>query len=211
MPAPADVAAAATPDLWPAFAGAFQPRASTGTWSQVLPEHAANTDSTSLRMQIVQALRHAISIGMLRPGEQLSEVKLCRDMRVSRPSIREALRYLESEKLISIQRNRRPAVSRLNRSQAATIYRLLGILTGDAMFVLAASIRRGDLLLLRACHAQLHLASASSEPQGRVVSIGGFYHLILRCCENAIHAEMIQTLLARVGICAPGRLASRQG
>lgn len=160
---------------------------------------AALAPTTSVRSRIVWALRAAISSGILPPGEKLSDAQLCQEFSASRTSVREALRYLESERLISILRNGRPMVSRLSGIQAATIYRLLGVLTGDAMFALAITIKYRDLQLLRACHAEIRQASGATDVEACIVHIDEFYNLILRCCDNAIHTDMIQNLLARIG------------
>ena len=61
----------------------------------------------------VERLRNAIMVGDLRPGQKLIEANLCEAMAVSRPSLREALRVLESDGLIELFPNRGPSVARL--------------------------------------------------------------------------------------------------
>jgi DNA-binding FadR family transcriptional regulator len=55
--------------------------------------------------RIAAELRHAIAIGNLRPGDRLqSERLLQKRFEISRPTLREALRLLESESLIEVAR-----------------------------------------------------------------------------------------------------------
>ncbi len=56
--------------------------------------------------QAVGRLRKMIMLGELRPGQKLVEADLCRDLAVSRASIREALRIMEKERLIELIPNR---------------------------------------------------------------------------------------------------------
>ena len=61
-----------------------------------------------IRSQVVEMLRAAITGGQFTPGQRLVEKDLCDSMGVSRPSVREALRQVESEGLIVTIPNRGP-------------------------------------------------------------------------------------------------------
>ena len=58
-----------------------------------------------LRQQVVRLVREDILEGGLVPGQRLIESALCETYGVSRTVIREALRQLESEHLISVVPN----------------------------------------------------------------------------------------------------------
>ena len=72
--------------------------------------------------QAVENMRMAIVEGMFKPGERLVETDLCERLRISRPSLREALRTLEAERLIVIAPNRGPSVAVLLGNRAADLY-----------------------------------------------------------------------------------------
>jgi GntR family transcriptional regulator len=56
---------------------------------------------TSLSLQVQQYIHHLIETGSYKPGQQLpSEADLASQLSVSRPTLREALRYLEQEGVI---------------------------------------------------------------------------------------------------------------
>lgn len=57
-------------------------------------------DEQSRRHQVLRALREAIAVGELRPGDRLVEADVARQMGVSRAPVREALRQLEQEGLV---------------------------------------------------------------------------------------------------------------
>ena len=66
-----------------------------------------------LRREIESRLRAAITQGRFHSGERLIERELCEMLGVSRPSLREALRHLEAEELVTLRPNRGPAVAEI--------------------------------------------------------------------------------------------------
>src|SRR5262245_62895943 len=104
--------------------------------------------------QAVLKLRAAILNGVFKPGERLLEQNLCEWMGVSRTSVREALRRLEAEKLITIVPNRGPSVSEIGWVEAQQIYDVRAVLEAEAAALFA---RRATAPQLRA------LASAMAE------------------------------------------------
>src|SRR6516164_9415043 len=79
-------------------------------------------EGQSLRSMTVASLRKAILSLHLKPGEKLTERELCELTGVSRPLMREALRDLEAQGLISNVPHRGPAVAMLPRNDARDIY-----------------------------------------------------------------------------------------
>jgi len=68
------------------------------------------------------SLRKAILSFHFKPGEKLTERELCELTGVSRPLMREALRDLEAQGLISNVPHRGPAAAMLTRDDARDIY-----------------------------------------------------------------------------------------
>lgn len=93
--------------------GAGQPK--TGLLKSVSRKRQAEMTAlekgpTPVRAQLAQRLRTFITDGTFKPGDRMTERELCERLRVSRPSVREALRQLEAEGLIDILPNRGPVV-----------------------------------------------------------------------------------------------------
>ena len=63
-----------------------------------------------LRNVVVARLRAAIISGSLKPGDRLIEARLAKALKISRPSLREAMRQIEAEGLIEIIPNVGPVV-----------------------------------------------------------------------------------------------------
>jgi DNA-binding GntR family transcriptional regulator len=69
--------------------------------SQVSTEPLSNLDRSTLRERALEALRSAIISGRYRPGDHLGEVELASHLGVSRGTVREALRHLQQEGLVT--------------------------------------------------------------------------------------------------------------
>ena len=64
-------------------------------------EPLVNLDRSTLRERALEALRSAITSGQYRPGDHLGEVELATNLGISRGTVREALRHLQQEGLVT--------------------------------------------------------------------------------------------------------------
>lgn len=78
--------------------------------------------SKSLHEQTYEALRESILSGELAPGDRLVETQLAELLQVSRTPIREAIRQLQQEALISADENGWLRVATLSVSEAIDLY-----------------------------------------------------------------------------------------
>ncbi|MDB5605005.1 MAG: GntR family transcriptional regulator [Bradyrhizobium sp.] len=152
----------------------------------------------TVQQQIVEKLREAIVEGMFKPGDRLVEASLCEMLGVSRPSIREALRSLEAERLVCIIPNRGPQIPVLTRDHAAEIYNVRALLEGEAAFIAAKRATPDDLKMMRASLAAFGKAVRANDMQTEVSATSEFYSHILRICGNRIIEQTLNGLLARV-------------
>src|SRR4030043_2088390 len=99
----------------------------------------------SLREKIYQAVRDDITYGRLSSGERLVESMLVERFRASRSPIREALRQLVSEGLITFERNKGITVSKLSTREVDEIYTLRWLLESYAARLTAGKATKKDL------------------------------------------------------------------
>ena len=64
-------------------------------------EPLVSLDRSTLRERALEALRSVILSGQYRPGDHLGEVELAGSLGVSRGTVREALRHLQQEGLVT--------------------------------------------------------------------------------------------------------------
>src|SRR6202044_153255 len=86
----------------------------------------------TLRHQVENVLRQAITSGRFAPGARLIERELCETLGVSRTSVREALRRLEAEKLVRSVPHKGPVVAIMSKQEATELYAIRGLLEGFA-------------------------------------------------------------------------------
>lgn len=76
----------------------------------------------SLSEQIAQHLGRQIILGQLKPGERIQELKITRELEVSRGSVREALLILQGRHLVEIYPRRGAVVSQLSEHHVESLY-----------------------------------------------------------------------------------------
>lgn len=164
----------------------------------------------TVQIQTVNKLREAILSGYFKPGQRLVEIELCELMQVSRTSIREALRRLEAEKLITIVPNRGPSVAEITWEQAKEIYHVRAILEGEAAALFAERATSEQKREMSRALTAFVQADEADDAIGRLTSTGRFYDVMLRGCGNSIICELLQGLVARINFLR-ARSMSRPG
>ena len=151
-----------------------------------------------VRSQVVEMLRAAITGGQFAPGQRLVEKDLCDSMGVSRPSVREALRQVESEGLIVTIPNRGPIVSQLSVRDVASIYEVRGALEALAAQLFSTNASDEQVKDLDAAVTQLEVAYKTSDVEKIVVAKRIFYDVLMEGCGNNILPTLFRTMNARV-------------
>lgn len=120
------------------------------------PSGAVFEKPTTLRTRVEEFLRAAIMDGRYKGGDRLREQELCEQLGISRPTLREALRTLEAERLISIEPHRGPTVVRITEKAARDLYALRALLEGYAAHEFARLASDAAVERLRASVRALH-------------------------------------------------------
>lgn len=156
------------------------------------------TVAAPVRSQVIEMLRTAITSGHFAPGQRLVEKDLCDMMGVSRPSVREALRQVESEGLIVTIPNRGPIVSQLSARDAASIYEVRGALEALAAQLFAATASDEQVDRLDTAVDNLDAAYKTGDIEKIVVAKRTFYEVLLEGSGNSILPAMLRTINARI-------------
>ena len=156
------------------------------------------TIAAPVRSQVVEMLRAAITSGRFAPGQRLIEKDLCDLMGVSRPSVREALRQVESEGLIVTIANRGPTVSQLSERDIASIYEVRGALEALAAQLFAATANDEQVKELDGAVNQLEAAYKTEDVERIVVAKRTFYEVLLEGSGNSMLPPLLRTMNARI-------------
>ncbi len=93
---------------------------------------------------LVGEILRGLYAGKYVPGQKLIEADLARDHRISRGSIREALRRLAAEGVISLTLHRGAYIRSLARAEVESILSVVEVLTGLAARIAASQVHLGD-------------------------------------------------------------------
>jgi len=158
----------------------------------------------------VTQLRSDIMIGNLRPGQKLIEADLCERLAISRPSLREALRVLEADKLIELVPNRGPSVARLGEREIEEIHDVWSMLTGEGVCRFAEVANAKDVANLNRTAARLKLASRLDDPLEMLAATNEMFNAILMKCGNSLLIEMVYSLVSRINFLRAQSLLDRE-
>ena len=152
-----------------------------------------------LRQQVTDNLRAAIANCEFEPGGRLTERQLCETLNVSRSTIRESLRQLESEGLVRITPNKGPIITALSPKEARDIYAIRERLESYA-FALCAG--RATPQMLAAAKANL-AAVKNAERAGNFATLQtaktAFYDLLFSHTGNPQLLHAAKAIAARAG------------
>ncbi len=146
----------------------------------------------------VRRLRGAIMTGDLRPGQKLIEADLCRDLDISRASLREALRALEAERLIELVPNRGPSVAKLGLKEIEDIHDLWALLTSEAVARFTELASAKDIAEIEVINARLRQALKAKNAIDQLNATNEFFGYILLKCGNAVLIDAVTLLVSRL-------------
>lgn len=151
-----------------------------------------------VRQQVFSTMREAIISGRFQPGQRLVEKDLCEMMGVSRPSVREALRHLESEGLVETIPNRGPVVTKLTRADAVGIYQVRGALEALAARLFAECASEQQIEHLVEAMEELAQAMVNQNVQGSIVAKDRFYEVLFEGAANPMIPTILRTMNGRI-------------
>lgn len=152
----------------------------------------------SLRRQVENAVRDAITAGRYAPGERLVERELCSALGVSRTSVREALRRLEAEKLVQIIPHKGPVVATIAPEEMLELYAMRALLEGYAAHEFALHGTDAALAAFSSAAQDLRAAALSGQPEKVLQAKDRLYEIMLGHCGNRLVGEILQSLFSRI-------------
>jgi DNA-binding GntR family transcriptional regulator len=153
---------------------------------------------TLVRDHALEKMRTAIATGLYRPGARLVERELCEALGVSRTSVREALRQLQSESLIEAGPRRSIIVAVVSAQDAWDIYTLREMVETTAIRRL---VERNDpkvLKRLQAAYKSIEKFASKGDLPSLSEMAGSFYEEILEGSGSKVVHDAGRQLLKRV-------------
>ena len=124
---------------------------------------ARNGKQISRADQVQARIMQAIRNGRFRAGDRIRETQVADWLKVSRTPVREALRRLEAEGLLSFESWRGVVVSELDRQQVGELYAMREVLEGAAARMAARHIDDAEVELLQLLLQEMEEAGEDAE------------------------------------------------
>lgn len=153
--------------------------------------------SATLPIQIADKLGTAIIEEVLRPGERIREVDFANKFRVSRATVRDALRILETRGLVRILPQRGAQVTLLSTQELQNLFEIRATLLGLASRRAAKNFQQADSIALR--RGLTELIASIDDPNEYSRCSARMVQLIGELSRNEQLAEMIMSFSQRIG------------
>lgn len=153
-----------------------------------------------IRQQVTTLLKRDILDGFFMPGDRLVESALCERYGVSRTVIREVLRLLESEHLISVVPLQGPIVTKLSEEDIINLYLVRAKVESFMIELFIKNANAADKQELKDLYKNLDQKFLNGSVDERWEYKDKFYDILLKGAKNNVLEEMILKIQARVGL-----------
>ena len=150
----------------------------------------------ALYEEVAELLRQRIFNRELTPGSWIDELKIAEEYGISRTPLREALKVLAAEGLVTMKVRRGAYVTEVSDKDLSDVYHLLSLLESDAVAVVAERATPAQLAELEQLHQELETAGRDPEGQReRFFQINERFHMkVLEIADNRWRDQMVSDL-----------------
>ncbi len=147
-----------------------------------------------LREMVYEELKMQILTGAIVPGTRMMEVDLAEEMGVSRTPIREAIRKLEKEGLVTIEPRRGAYASMISTQDMVEILEVRQDLEGLAAYFAASRMTDEEMAELKEVAEAYNKAVREGNMQDMIHHDTIFHRIIVDSCNNKILVNMVEQL-----------------
>jgi DNA-binding GntR family transcriptional regulator len=146
----------------------------------------------ALYEEVAELLRQRIFARELEPGSWIDELKIAEEYGISRTPLREALKVLAAEGLVTMKVRRGAYVTEVSEKDLADVYHLLALLESDAAGVVAQRGTEEQLAELRELHDALEAAAGNRD---EFFALNEQFHMrLLEMADNRWRQQMVADL-----------------
>lgn len=153
---------------------------------------ASSLTPRALYQEVAELLRQRIFNRELAPGSWIDELKLAEEYGISRTPLREALKVLAAEGLVTMKVRRGAYVTEVSERDLTDVYHLLALLESDASGVVAGQATDAQLKELQTLHRELEKSVGNRE---KFFQINERFHMrLLEIADNRWRDQMVADL-----------------
>jgi DNA-binding GntR family transcriptional regulator len=150
----------------------------------------------ALYEEVAELIRQRIFSRELEPGSWIDELQIAKAYGISRTPLREALKVLAAEGLITMKVRRGAYVTEVSEKDLRDVYHLLSLLESDAAAVVAQTATPADLKKLQSLHSELEAAGKpGKEKHDKFFEVNEAVHMcLLELANNKWRDQMVADL-----------------
>jgi DNA-binding GntR family transcriptional regulator len=167
------------------------PRTDAAPLIDRVPRASALKD-VPLYQRVAEHLRERIVAHTMAPGSWIDEQALTGDLGISRTPLREALKVLAAEGLVTMKPRRGAYVTEVSERDLAEVFHLLSLLESDAAAVVAAEATDDQLAEL--CDLHEHLEATVDDRDAFFAANEHFHMRLLDIAGNRWRNQMVADL-----------------
>ena len=153
---------------------------------------AVSLTPRALYEEVAELLRQRIFNRELAPGSWIDELRLAEEYGISRTPLREALKVLATEGLVTMKVRRGAYVTEVSERDLADVYHLLALLESDAAGVVATKASDVQLKELATLHKELEKSVGQRE---KFFELNEAFHMrLLAIADNRWRDQMVADL-----------------
>lgn len=160
--------------------------------------HIPSISRRSLHDELVERLRTLIVEGTLEPGLKVPERDLCEQFEVSRTPMREALKVLAADGLVTLTPNRGAWVSKLTLPELEEVFPVMGALEALSGELACARITDKQLAAVRKLHERMVAHYRAGELEAYFAVNQQIHEAILEAAGNETLATQYRSLSTRI-------------
>ena len=142
--------------------------------------------------EVAERLRQRIFARELEPGSWIDEMRLAEEYGISRTPLRESLKVLATEGLVTMKVRRGAYVTEVNEKDLSDVYHLLSLMEADAASEVAQRASAADLKELEQLHRELIEAEPHRE---RFFEVNERFHVrLLEIADNRWRMQLVADL-----------------
>lgn len=154
--------------------------------------------TTSLAQEAYRVLQRMIVHGELAPGERIVEPALCNQLGISRTPLREALRMLASEGLVTTRRNRNAVVTLIDPQELEHLFEVEAGIESLAVGLAAERMTNTELKQLETLQARLEKLHEKGDRDAYFALNQRIHAQLVAGAKNPVLEETHRRLLGRL-------------
>ena len=163
-----------------------------GAQPPIPPRSGGPLAERALYERVAERLRLGILAHTMAPGSWIDEQALAVEYGISRTPLREALKVLASEGLVTMKLRRGAYVTEVSERDLAEVYHLLALLESDAAAVVAQHASAAQIAELESLHQEIEARVADRE---RFFAANERFHMrLLEIADNRWRNQLVADL-----------------